>query len=248
MLRILCILTACLTLGSVVPAAEPEQLEPGLAVLRIENGLWLHRSDKDWGDGKPITSNGMFVVGDDALAMIDTAWTDEQTATLIDWAEARFNRPVRHVISTHWHWDRMGGMAEVNRRGIRGYALDRTAELGAANGIAEPGTTFEKSMRLELGNETIEAFHPGPGHTEDNTVVWLTSRKILIGGCLIKSASSKGLGYTDEADIPNWGATLDQVLERYGEARRVVPGHGEIGTLDLVKRTRSLVEQALEAE
>ena len=107
------------------------ELEPGLAVVDIGDGLWLHRSDRDWGDGKPITSNGVFVVGERSIAMIDTAWTDDQTGELIDWAEKRFGLPVSHVFSTHWHWDKMGGMGEVNRRGIAGYALDMTARLGA---------------------------------------------------------------------------------------------------------------------
>jgi metallo-beta-lactamase class B len=221
------------------------QLQSGLSVEMVEEGLWLHRSDKDWGDGKSITSNGLFVVGDEALAMIDTAWTDEQTAELIDWAEKRFGRPVRYVISTHWHWDRMGGMAEVNRRGIDGYALGLSAELGADHGIDAPHTTFTSSIRLDLGNEVLETFYPGPGHTVDNTVVWLAQRKILAGGCLIKSAGSKSLGYTDEADIPAWGDTLDRVLERYGDARVVVPGHGKIADVSLIRHTRELVDREL---
>jgi len=225
----------------------PEILEPGLSVMQVDVGLWLHRSDKDWeGNGNPITSNGVFVIGERAIAMIDTAWTDDQTAKLIDWAEERFGLPVRHVFATHWHWDKMGGMAEVNRRGINGYALDLSARLGEEHDIDPPRVTFKKSTRVQLGNETIEAYYAGPGHTIDNTVVWLESRRILVGGCLIKSDSSKGLGYIDDADVPAWGPTLGRVLERYADADRVVPGHGEIGDLSLIHHTRRLIAKHLE--
>jgi len=241
MIRPLMIVFAVLVSGVVVAQDEIE-LEPGLAVLEVGEGLWLHRSDKDWGDGKPITSNGVFIVGDRALAMIDTAWTDDQTAKLIDWAEKRFGLPMRHVFSTHWHQDKMGGMGEVNRRGISGYALNLTAQLGADNGITPPRIRFTKSIRVQLGNETIEMYYAGPGHTLDNTVVWLERRKVLIGGCLVKSDTWTHLGYIDDADVAAWGPTLKHVLKRYANAVRVVPGHGDIGDLDLVRHTIKLAE------
>ena len=229
-------------------ATAAEQLEPGLSVSLIEDGLWMYRSEKDWGDGKPITANGLFVIGETSIAMLDTAWTDEQTAGLIDWAEERFGLPVKHVFATHWHWDRMGGMAEVNQRGITGYALERSAELGLENDIESPVVTFTTSVRVDLGDETIEAFYPGWGHTEDNTVVWLEGRRVLHGGCLIKGANSKGMGYIDEADLAAWPGSLDRVVERYPDARLVVPGHGDVGALSLVEHTRMLIERAGDAD
>lgn len=235
------ILTLFLLIGNGI--AEEVRLEPGLEVLDIGDGLWLHRSDKDWGDGKPITSNGVFVVGERSIAMIDTAWTDEQTGKLIDWAEKRFGLPVRHVFSTHWHWDKMGGMGEVNRRGIAGYASAMTARLGMEHDLAPPRFRFKERIRVDLGNEIVEMYYAGPGHTRDNTVVWLERRKVLVGGCLVKSDRWTSLGYIDDADVPAWAPTLKHVLERYAAARRVIPGHGDVGDLDLVRHTIKLAEE-----
>jgi metallo-beta-lactamase class B len=240
-LRLLTILTALFSAG-IAPAPDVIELEPGLSVRQVGDGLWLHRSDWDWGDGKPITSNGVLVIGDHAIAMIDTAWTDDQTAKILDWAEERFDLPVRHVFATHWHQDKMGGMGEVNRRGIWGYGLELTAQLGMKNNVAVPRIRFAESIRVELGNETIEMRFAGPGHTLDNTIVWLEDRKVLIGGCLIKSDTWTSLGYIDDADVEEWAPTLRRVLARYSDALRVVPGHGEIGDLDLVRHTLKLAE------
>ena len=228
---------------------QPEiELEPGLSVLQVGEGLWLHRSDWDWGDGKPITSNGVFVIGDRSIAMIDTAWTDDQTAKLLDWAEGRFELPVEHVFATHWHKDKMGGMGEVNRRGIWGYGLELTARLGAENEVAVPRIRFEESVRISLGNETIEVYFAGAGHTLDNTIVWLEDRKVLIGGCLVKSDTWTSLGYIEDADVEEWGPTLQRVLARYSDARRVVPGHGKIGGLELVRHTLKLATEGSDQE
>jgi metallo-beta-lactamase class B len=108
--------------------------------------------------------------------------------------------------------------------------------------MAPPSIRFEKSIRVQLGNETVEMYFAGAGHTLDNTVVWLERRKVLIGGCLVKSDTWTHLGYIDDADVTAWGPTLKHVLERYANAVRVVPGHGDIGDLDLVRHTLKLTE------
>ena len=40
--------------------------------------------------------------------------------------------------------------------------------------------------------ETLrEPFYPGPGHTEDNIVVYFRKRNLLFGGCLLKTMRQK---------------------------------------------------------
>ena len=97
---------------------------------------------------------------------------------------------------------------------------------------------------MDLGDETVEMYYAGPGHTRDNTVVWLERREVLVGGCLVKSDNWTSLGYLDDADVPAWGPTLRHLLERYSGAKRVVPGHGDVGDLGLLRHTLRLAEQS----
>ena len=81
----------------------------------------------------------------------------------------------------------------------------------------------------------------GPGHTADNIVVWIPDQEILFGGCLVRSATSTQLGYTDEADLERWPRTIETLLEAYGDARWIVPGHGRPGGAELLRRTLELL-------
>ena len=224
--------------------APPTELSETLRIRPLEPGLWLFQADHRWDDGPKIEANGFFVVGDERALMIDTGWTDEQAERLLDWAEAELPVPVRYVVATHWHWDRMGGMAAAQRRGVLGIALQRSAELGIENEIEPPLLRFRESMRLDLGGSAVELFFPGAGHTVDNITVWLDRYQMLYGGCMIKSARSN-LGYIDEADLSSWLLAIDRLKRRYPQPQVVYPGHGKGGSVELLDHTHALVEGGL---
>lgn len=232
---------------SVADAAERVPLGDQLSVEKLSSTLWQFRASHSWDGGDPIEANGLFVIGQRGIAMIDTGWTDAQAATLIDWVESATSKRVLYVVATHWHWDRMGGMAEVNRRGIRGVAQRRSAAIGRENEIEPPPVLFESRLRIDLGGQAIELFFPGGGHTEDNIVVWIDQPKLLYGGCMVKSATS-GIGYLADATLDQWERSLERVAKRYPQTERLLPGHGKAGGLELLDHTAGLVRAALNPE
>ncbi|MCP4307158.1 MAG: hypothetical protein GY788_20270 [bacterium] len=78
----------------------------------------------------------------------------------------------------------------------------------------------------------------------DNIVVWIPDGSVLFGGCLVKSARSNHLGYTDEADLASWPDTIERLRRRYEALRLVVPGHGSPGRTELFDRTLELLAGA----
>jgi metallo-beta-lactamase class B len=178
------------------------------------------------------------------VVLIDTPWTSDQTRRLVIWAEEELQAPVTHVVVTHFHPDCMGGIAIAHERQIPTYGSVRTAELAAAEGQPPPRTLFESVKTLKVGDETLELFAPGAGHAPDNIVVWLAERRVLFGGCLIRSAAARRLGHLGVADLERWPATLDRVQQRYGEPALIVPGHGSPGGVELIDKTRRLLAEA----
>ncbi|MDF4756393.1 GIM family subclass B1 metallo-beta-lactamase, partial [Vibrio parahaemolyticus] len=85
-------------------------------------------------------------------------------------------------------------------------------------------------------------FYPGKGHTEDNIVVWLPQYNMLVGGCLVKSASAKDLGNITDAYVNEWSTSIENVLKRYENINFVVPGHGEVGDKGLLLHTLDLLK------
>jgi metallo-beta-lactamase class B len=135
----------------------------------------------------------------------------------------------------------MGGLAEAHKRGAGSYAFEKTAIFAQEKGGPVPQNTFKETYEVTCGSFKLMLDYPGGGHTIDNIVVWLPQQEILFGGCMIRSAGSKTLGYTKEADLKNWPATLKAVKKKYGLAKLIIPGHGKPGSIDLIEHTLELL-------
>ncbi len=217
-------------------------LAEDLKLIELEPGLWRHVSTFVL-VSRPTPANGLLLMTEKEALLIDTPWTEDQTERLLDWIEKDRGLSVAGVIATHFHSDCMGGIEAVHRRGVPTYGLSLTAELAREDGSQPPKVLFAQSMELSLGGDHLELFYPGPGHSHDNIVVWLEDRKVLFGGCLIKNAATKHIGYLGDAEVDRWAASVEKVRARYPTAALIVPGHGQPGGWDLVDNTLALIAQ-----
>lgn len=229
----------CLRLSTIY--AQPNDIEVRLnndvAVKRLANGVWLHTTYFDITGYKHVPANGLIIVdGKDAI-MIDLPWTDEQAGVLFDWVARENKATIQKVVTTHFHIDCAGGLAEAHRRRADSFALEKTTELLRKSNKPVPMNWFTERMSLSCGQTRVELAFLGGGHTVDNIVVWIPARKILFAGCLVKSINAKNIGNTEDADLVNYPITLKKVKERYSDAKIVVPGHGQPGGLNLIDHT-----------
>ncbi|MDD9946218.1 MAG: subclass B1 metallo-beta-lactamase [Myxococcales bacterium] len=236
------VVLGCAASRPAIPSTVDAQTtgSPDVVFEPVQAGVWLHRSVMHIPGYGDVPANGLVVKTSSGGLIIDTAWTPEQTAVVLDWA-AEHVGPVRAVLVTHWHNDRTGGLPEVHRRGIPTYGSRRTAQLAGEHDAPTPSHPFEGTFDLaDLGVQG-EAHFAGAGHSLDNVVVWLADSRVLFGGCLVKSGQAEGLGNTADADLRAWPHTIAQVQARYPNAAIVIPGHGPHGGIDLLSHTRSLL-------
>jgi metallo-beta-lactamase class B len=229
----------------VLPARAQEKIELGkdIEVYPLAPGIWRHvtcKAIEGWGN---VPANGLIVVSEGHAAMIDTPWTPEQTATLLDWVQNALKAKVEAAIVGHSHEDCLGGLPEIHKRGIVSIGLDKTRALALAAGVEAPQQTFTGERKLMVGKRELELFYPGAGHTVDNIVTWIAAEKILFSGCLVKSADATSLGNIKEADLAAWPVTLANVKNKYPAARLIVPGHGDPGGWELVENTLKLLKE-----
>ena len=203
-------------------------------------GVYRHVSYRDMPEFGRVPANGLIVVGESSAALIDTPWTDEQTALLFEWTARELGVAITHVVATHSHGDCMGGLAEAHRRGARSWAHELTAELAERDGNPVPRRTFTERARIPLGAIDVELRYFGGGHTRDNIVAWLPQSKVLFGGCLVKRTGA-GAGYIAEADLIAWPETIRKVVAAFPDAAVVVAGHGKPGTVDYLSYTAEFV-------
>ena len=225
------------------PASSPEFGED-LVVRKLAPGVWLHVTFKSANDGTRVSANGLLVTTGEMSLLIDTGWDSDQTRRLLDWADRTLGQPVEHVIVTHSHPDRTGGLDAVLERPIIVHGHAATAQILRRSGRPRLHWSFEFEERLKLGGELIHLYYPGPGHAPDNIVVWLPRRKILFVGCLVRSTTTQGLGYLGDASLDQWPGAVRRIIERYREAKILVAGHGRPGGVELLSNTMELLEQA----
>jgi metallo-beta-lactamase class B len=245
-----CKVAFCFSLGfslcSVAVAQENGkiQLADDVFIEKIADNVWRHVSSKNLPTFGLVPSNGVIAQFGTDILLIDSAWNDAQTKLILDWIEKELKVKPSVAVLTHAHDDRLGGIHEIHSRGIRTLSSGLTAELARQQGVEVPQQTFDEKLTLSLGGREIHVQYPGPGHTRDNIVVWIPAQRILVGGCLIKSAQAKDLGYIKEADLAQWPKTVEKIYQEFKQARIVVPGHGDPSGIEAITHTLELLNKA----
>ena len=136
----------------------------------------------------------------------------------LDWRNQILNRGQRANASEH---DKT--VADETR--VKGYQL------------AHPTLTFENSMAFDDGERRVELIRVGPGHTMGDAVAYLPKEKILVTGDLCVNWTSGNNTGDHDADPDNWVRALD-LLAKW-DVKTVVPGHGRIGTVEVLRGQRA---------
>lgn len=212
-------------------------------IEKIADDVWRHVSSKHLPSFGLVSANGVIARFGTDILLVDSAWDDAQTRLILDWVEKEWRAKPAVAVITHAHEDRIGGIHEIHRRGIRTVSSRLTAELAKLHGFEVPQHTFDDTLILTLGGREILVRYPGPGHTRDNIVVWLPDQKLLVGGCLIRSAHAKSIGNTEDADLTRWPATIKKVQREFPHAKIVVPGHDDPSGLEALTHTLELLSQ-----
>ncbi|MGE5621068.1 MAG: subclass B1 metallo-beta-lactamase [archaeon] len=220
----------------------------------------------------PWPANSLVVkLNKNRFLFIDTPYTDEATEKLVNWLQKRTLGKIKiTAVNTHFHVDNLGGNDYLKKIGAEIYGSDLTAKLlkerGLGNGMLQsfkniqndafytyyqrkelvpPQKLFpiEKGLTLTFFTDTVEVWFPGAGHTPDNVVVYFPKKQLLFGGCILKSMESNTKGNLGDAVLSAWNTSLEKLLEKYPDAKLVIPGHGSIGGIELIKHTMEVVKK-----
>jgi glyoxylase-like metal-dependent hydrolase (beta-lactamase superfamily II) len=196
----------------------------GLKITPLAKDLYVFTTWVDYG-GSPFPANGMYALTKAGAVLLDSPWDTTQTQALLDTIRMRHGMEVRLCVGTHAHEDRTGAFDQLRRQGIPTYTSVQTRAQCAVHENPMPQHVFLTDTSFKFGGLRMEWHYPGPGHTSDNIVVWLPARRVLYGGCLVKSVESKGLGNIADADLQAWPTTMQGLLTKYANAAWVIPGH-----------------------
>lgn len=185
-------------------------------------------------------ANAGFVVGGEAVAVIDTGGSARVGAQLRQAIRAVTPLPIRYVINTHMHPDHVFGNAAfeadqpafvghhklargLSARAERYLAINRE-ELGeeafAGTKIVLPTLAISEPTTLDLGGRALVLEPQKTAHTDNDLTVRCSETGTVFLGDLVFSEHVPTL----DGSILGWMSVLDTLMQT--PAQRVVPGHG----------------------
>jgi len=197
---------------------------PPLTITHLTGGCYICTTYQTI-SGAPFPSNGMYLVTNKGVVLLDGAWDSTQYQPLLDSIYRRHHQKVVLFIATHFHNDRTAEINFLRQKGIPTYCSALTYQLCRENKQPLAEHVFENDTAFQIGGYTIRTYYPGPGHTRDNIVVWFAADSVLYGGCLVKSTENTDLGYLADANLGEWPGAIRRLLDRYPHAAYVIPGH-----------------------
>jgi glyoxylase-like metal-dependent hydrolase (beta-lactamase superfamily II) len=197
-------------------------------------------------------TNGAFVVGSEAIAVIDgqicgsngTQWLKGELAK-------RFpNLPVKYTILSHDHEMHICGLEVFSDTAIAISHVNAKPHIVREHRrTVVPTVTFDTNMEIDVGGVTIALIYLGPTHGDNLIQVHVPAEKVLIAVDFVRSGKSLAMPELRDLHIDNSIRALG-ILGRMENVEIVVPGHGAVTTQDAFLYVRdylaALKERVLE--
>jgi len=211
---------------------------------KIADGVWVHTTNYNLPGQSPIPVNGLVVADGDELILVDGAWGELATISLLEKIKTETGKSPTKMIVTHHDAVRTAGVDAAEWRGLQVFTHPDTPNLAAQAGFPTPDTTVAalKSPKSRTKVGSLEIAYPGHAHAEDNLIVYIPAANVLYGGDVVRGAGAKSLGNTENANLEKWAESLQWMKATYGDAKVVVPGHGKGANLSLIDATYSLIK------
>lgn len=231
------------TAGSGPSWAGDAPVEP-LAVEEVAPGVYAHHGREETpshANAGDIANVG-FVVGDDAVAVIDSGGSPTVGDRLLAAIRRHTDLPVRYLINTHVHFDHLFGNgafrheapALVAHARLQGALMSRAdTYLARFEELVGPGEArrvlmlptdlpVAERLELDLGGRVLEVVAHPTAHTNNDLTVFDRETGTLFAGDLVSVNHIPIL----DGSVLGWLTVMDRLAAL--PARQVVPGHGPV--------------------
>ena len=225
------------------PALPPEFADVVIKVQKVAGNVYMLE-----GKGGNIGVS----VGEDGIVLVDDQFAP-LAPKIHEALKGITDKPIKVVLNTHWHGDHTGGNADfgalapiVAHENVRSRLQQGSPafELGGhpvparppAEKVALPVITFQDRVSVHYNGEEIKAIHLGLGHTDGDAIIHFTKSGVVHMG---DDFVTYGWPFVDAASggsIRGLIAVLEKVTTDLPPDTKVIPGHGQISTMEDVKK------------
>ena len=236
-------------------ASQGDLSEKEISFTEVGEGLYAFTAEGD--------PNSGVIIGDDSVMIVEAQATPRLAHKVIDCVRSVTDKPISHVVLTHYHAVRVLGASAFNADQIimSGKARSMVVERGQEDwdsefqrfprlfeghesipGLTFPTTTFDGAMTVYLGKRRIDIRQVGRAHTAGDAVIHVPDQNVMFTGDIVEYHSAC---YCGDGHFNDWGQTLNNIAAYDVDA--IAPGRGDaLGGKEMVnaaiENTRDFVE------
>ncbi|MTI16152.1 MBL fold metallo-hydrolase [Rhodobacteraceae bacterium RKSG542] len=216
-------------------ASQGDMTEKNISFTEVGEGLYAFTAEGD--------PNSGVIIGDDSVMIVEAQATPRLAQKVIDCVRTVTDKPISHVVLTHYHAVRVLGASAFGASQIimsdkaRAMVMERGQEDWDSEfqrfprlfeghesipGLTLPTTTFSDSMTVYLGNRRVDIKHLGRAHTAGDAVIHVPDQNVMFTGDIVEYHSAC---YCGDGHFNDWGKTLDNIKAYDVDA--IAPGRGD---------------------
>jgi cyclase len=199
-----------------------------------------------------------FLLSNDGIVVIDAQFPDT-AAHLIEALKKQNTNPFRYLLNTHHHGDHTAG--NIAFKGVVEHVVAHVNSLNNQKAVAEkansldkqllPDTTFDKSLKLKIGDEKIEGYYYGAGHTNGDAIYHFKDANIIHMGDLMFNKRHPFVDRTAGANMKSWIDVLDKAIKEGNKNTIYIFGHSlnageETGSSEDLKKFQDYLGKVLQ--
>lgn len=226
-----------------VSAAVKNEILPAPTRVTTHLYAWIGPHGGPSKENKGFRMNLGFVVGKDAVAVIETGYHEPMAREMLAHIAKITKAPVKYVINTNSQPDRFLGNEYFRQQGATIIASTAEAKRMAAIGgmVAQasesalglrpgsiaipnpPDKILDGDSELDLGGLKLVLRQFGAAHTPSPLVVYIPQDKVVYAGDILYSGRLPAV--IDGGNVKSWIEVFDK-LRGFGDVL-FVPGHGK---------------------
>lgn len=193
--------------------------------------------------------------GDDGILIIDdhySTMTDNVRAAL---REIGSDKP-EFILNTHLHGDHTGGneafgknshiIAHKNvRKRLSTQTRGGDKSLPPMPAIGLPVITFDEGLSLHFNGEEIKVMHFSKGHTDGDAIIYFTKSNVYHLSDYYFEGRFPYVDLKNGGNVANYLENVDKMILMISDDAKIVPGHGNVTSLDELKEYRSMLRETV---
>ncbi|MGL4309187.1 MAG: MBL fold metallo-hydrolase [Paracoccaceae bacterium] len=216
-------------------ASQGDLADKKTSFTEIGDGLYAFTAEGD--------PNSGVIIGDDSVMVIEAQATPRLAQKVIDCIRSVTDKPVSHVVLTHYHAVRVLGASAfgagqvIMSEAARNMVVERGQEDWDSEfqrfprlfqghesipGLTWPTTTFNGKMSVFLGNRRVDICQLGRAHTAGDAVIHVPDQNVMFTGDIVEAHSAC---YCGDGHFRDWGPTLERI--RTYDLAAIAPGRGD---------------------